>query len=195
MSALELDYSDELAAELSDKRIFNRLNELQGLFNGISQATEVVVEIAQAREALLSDKVRSLKMPKSATPEQPRTDFTYEVLRAIQERFGLYDPNNPNDVTDQFDPQGDLRVALGENLQFQIGSDTPSSGTPTLPPPRMGLSSTQPVAEKYGQGANRILSSGEAVVRELTNRDEAKKEDETENTKNQDEKGSGRFRR
>lgn len=194
MSALELDYSDELSAELSDKRIFNRLNELQGLFNGINQATQVVTEIAQAREALLSDKMRSLKMPKSDTPDRPRTDFTYEVLRAIQERFGLYDPNNPNDVTDQFNPQGDLRIALTENLQFQLGSDTPSSGTPVLPPPRTGLSSTQPVPDDYGRGPNRVISSAEAIVREFGNREDPKKDRTSEDSKNPDDKGT-RFRR
>jgi hypothetical protein len=104
----------------------------------------------------------------------------------------LYDPNNPNDVTDTFDPQGDLRVALTENLQFQMGSDTPSSGTPSLPPPRTGLSSTQPVGDTYGQGATRVISSGEAVVRELKGGDDT---NDPEKNKNQDDKGSGRFRR
>jgi hypothetical protein len=172
----------------------NRLYELQGLFDGINQATQVVAEIAQTREALLSDKMRSLKMPRSDSPERPRTDFSYEVLRAIQERFGLYDPNNPNDVTDQFDPQGDLRLALAENLQFQLGSDTPSSGTPVLPPPRMGLSSTQPVMDTYGQAPNRVVSSAEAIVREFGNRDDPKKDQTSEDGKNQDDKGT-RFRR
>jgi hypothetical protein len=202
MSALELDYSDELSAELSDRRILNRLYELQGLFSGVSRATELVAEIAQAREGMLSDKMRSLKLPKSDSADQPKTDFSYEVLRAIQERFGLYDPNNPTDVTDRFDPDSNLRVAYGENLQFQMGSDTLSSQTQALPPPRTGLSSTQPIIDKYGQEAGRIISSGQAVVRELENRDEAKrdrdeakKDRDKDKTDDPDDRRSGRFRR
>jgi hypothetical protein len=202
MSALELDYSDELSAELSDRRILNRLYELQGLFSGVSRATELVAEIAQAREGMLADKMRGLKLPKSDSPDEPKSDFRYEVLRAIQERFGLYDPNNPTDVTDRFDPDSNLRVALGENLQFQMGSDTLSSRNQALPPPRTGLSSTQPIIDNYGQGAGRIISSGQAVVRELENRDEAKrdrdeakKDRDKDKTDDPDDRRSGRFRR
>jgi len=169
LSALELDYSDSLSAELSDKRIINRLYELDGLVTGVSQAREVVQEIAQARQEIIADKVRSLKVPASDSRQDGGNDFRYEVLRAIQERFGLYDPNNPNEVTDQFNPQSDLRVALIENLQFQLGRDTPSSATQNSPAPRTGISSTQPIVDKYTQGVNRAISSGEASVRELSN--------------------------
>ena len=166
MSALELDYSDPLSAELSDKRIINRLYELQGLINGIGRVTEIVEEIGRNREELMAEKMRAYEPLRPPGAPERKGDFTYEVLRAIQQRFGLFDPNNPTDMTDRFDPSGDLRLALTEALQVQIGSGenfTPApSGSKAGP-----LASATPVFEDPSAQRGRGLSSQEAVVKEI----------------------------
>jgi hypothetical protein len=166
MSALELDYSDPLSAELSDKRIINRLYELQGLINGIGRVTEIVEEIGRTREQLMADKMQSYEPLRPPGAPERKGDFTYEVLRAIQQRFGLFDPNNPTNMTDRFDPSGDLRLALTEVLQVQIGSGenfTPApSGSKGGP-----LASATPVFEDPSAQRGRGLSSQEAVVKEI----------------------------
>ncbi len=185
MSALELDYSDPLSAELSDKRIINRLYELQGLISGIDQASRVVEEIGRAREELMTDKMRGFESSRSVGPPERKGDFIYEVLRAIQQRFGLYDPNNPTDMTDTFDPSGDLRLALTEALQIQLGSG--ENFTPAPSASKAGpLASATPVLEDPSAQRARGLSSREAVVREIDRtigrEDKDSKDDKTDET-------------
>jgi hypothetical protein len=177
LSALELDYSDELNAELSDRRIINRLYELQGLLNGIDRATEIVEEIGNRREQLMNDKVRSYYASSSAPGAAPlRGDFTYEILRAIQERFGLYDPNNPGDTSDTFDPNSDPRLAMTEALQVQMGSGEGFSPAPSSSALLGPARSATPVFEDPAQQTARGISSREAIVREVTRRTETEEE-------------------
>ena len=168
MSALELDYSDDLSAELSDKRILNRLYELQGLLRGIDNAAQITEEIGRNREELMSDKLRSYYASSKAPGAPSRQgDFLYEVMRAVQERFGLYDPNNPENISDRFDPDMDLRLALTEALQTQLGSGEGFSPAPSSAPLVGPARSATPVFEDPAQQQARGLSSREAVVREV----------------------------
>ncbi len=202
MSALELDYSDDLNAELSNKRIINRLYELQGLINGIENATEIVNELGDALVNVMQDKFRSY-YASSKAPSGPgrEGDFIYEVLRAIQERFGLYDPNNPTDTSDTFDPAMNPRLALTEALQVQIGSGEGFSPAPSSSALLGPARSATPVIEDPAQQAARAISSREAVVREIgrdaeteierLNREAKEKEREKERSRNNSGKGSG----
>jgi hypothetical protein len=177
MSALELDYSDELNAELSDKRILNRLYELQGLINGISNAAQIVEEIGTVREEVMQDKFRSYYASSKAPSDPARQgDFIYEILRAVQERFGLYDPNNPTDTSDTFDPNRDIRLALGEALQVQLGSGEGFSPAPSSSALIGPARSATPVFEDPAQQAARGISSREAIVREVGRGTETEKE-------------------
>jgi hypothetical protein len=144
LSALELDYSDDLAAELSDKRIMNRLSELQGLMTGVSQATEVVSQIAQARENALADRDRSLRLPRNDSAESSTNAFATQLLRAIQERFGSF---NPNDLT--------------------YLTTTTSSGSLNPFAPRTGISSSQSAMDVGARMNIRTISSTDALIREF----------------------------
>jgi hypothetical protein len=94
LSALELDYSDSLSAELSDKRILNRLDELEGLVRGVIRAEEITSKIGEIREYLLSDRRRAATVPRISTDgASGGEDLRAAILRAIQERFGAYDPS------------------------------------------------------------------------------------------------------
>ncbi len=49
ISAIDLNYNDSLNAELSDLRIANRLDELQGLDNAVDNSTATVKSVANTR--------------------------------------------------------------------------------------------------------------------------------------------------
>jgi hypothetical protein len=191
LSALELDFSDPLSADLSIKRIMNRLYELQGLLTGINRASEIVERVGEDLEGLLNDKLKSFFSSRSPGGDSNNGDFIYEILRAIQERLGLYDPNNPDDATDTFDPNNDLRTALGELLQTQMGSGESFSPQPSATPLVGPARSATPVFEDPSQQRARGLPSREAVVREVGRamEDVTDKEKEIEKIKNDRGKG------
>jgi hypothetical protein len=173
LSALELDYSDDLSAELSDKRIADRIGELSELPGGISQAIDTVRQLALAREEMLNDRIRGVTAPVTARTAATEEDFRDRVLRAIQERFGLNDANGSNV---QVALDNNLRGALNGLLQVQSSSQTRPNQIPSSSSSRNGLSSIQPTMDNTDKANNRIISSAEPLVRDFP-------------------KGGGRFRR
>ena len=120
LSALELDYSDPLSAELSDKRVLTRLDELEGLVRGVVRAEEIIGKIGEVREYLLSDRRRAAFVPRISTDSAGGgEDLRAQILNAIQERFGIYEPSPFADIGRYMPPLASLAPRPDSQQQDQ----------------------------------------------------------------------------
>jgi hypothetical protein len=114
--------------------------------------------------------VRSFDVSKSDGQERATSAFSNELLKAIQGRFGAFDPTKATDLADLITPPSDQPSGTGGPSRSQFVGEPLSSNNLTPAQPRMGLSSAQPAFDRYDQGARRIISSGEAVVKERSSK-------------------------
>jgi hypothetical protein len=90
LSAIVLDYSDPLSAELSDKRLLNRLDELAGFATGVNLATDSVKALADQVRQMAEDRKRTTDFVRAPAASGSTIQETNnrDILDMIAARFG-----------------------------------------------------------------------------------------------------------
>jgi hypothetical protein len=130
-SALDIDYSSDVDIELSDIRLAYRALEINGLFTGVKYKGENVVEKEEREIAIDEDRVRAGKLVlRPGSSQSSEVDATrQQILQALAERFGQYDPAQPFPLGDFLGQDPVLTPPISSSSSSTATNQTPTTLT------------------------------------------------------------------
>jgi hypothetical protein len=146
-SALDIDYSSDVDIELSDIRLAYRALEINGLFTGVKYKGENVIEKGERELAYDEDRVRAGKLALRAGSSQSSDGDRnqQDILRALAERFGPFDPDQGVPLEDLFSRDRPIITPSSSSSSTTATNQTPttltqnsSQRTMLTPPPSTG---------------------------------------------------------